>query len=105
MSATFRWTWPMSTPGSIGRASPAAGAPSAPGSGIVEGLVDELVGVGVLGSLHVADRPTVEVGEHALGLGMELFHVRVFHFVAAFDLPHDQLRVADQLDLLGAVGG
>src|ERR1700753_2926940 len=78
--------------------------PAWAGSGIVEGLVDEAVGVGVLGALDVADRPGVESGQHFLRLRVQLFHVRVFDFVAAFDLAHDQLRVADQFHLVGAVG-
>src|SRR4051812_15766392 len=94
----------MSTPGSIGSGVSSlalALSPAPPGSvnGAVQGGVDETIGVGVLAPLDVADRPAVEIGELAGRLGVELAHRRVFDFVAAFDLAHDQLRVSHQLEL------
>src|SRR5262245_12885319 len=88
MSATLRWTWPMSTPGSIGSA--------------IERLVDEPVRLGVALAADVADRPALERRQRPRHLAVELAQRRVLDLVFALDLAHDQLRVADQLDLAGA---
>src|SRR5215218_657614 len=85
----------MSTPGSIGSAI----------EGTVQRLVDEAVGVRVVLAADVADRPGVEVAQRPLHRFVQLLHAGVFHFVATFDLAHDQLGVADQLEVAGAVGG
>src|SRR3954466_8557486 len=91
----------MSTPGSIGSGGRAGG--SSPLEHPVECLVDQAVGVGVALAADVADRPGVEASERPLHLGVEWLYSGIFHFVAAFDLPHDQLGVADQLQVGGAM--
>src|SRR5680860_134812 len=65
----------------------------------VEGYVDEAVRRGVLLAAHVADRPALEGAQGRLHLAVELSHRRVLDLVLALDLAHDQLRVADQLEL------
>src|SRR5689334_17041867 len=85
MSATLRWTWPMSTPGSIA-------------SGI-EHPVHQPVGLGVLLAANMADRPALEAAQRLLHLRIQLAHPGVFDFVLALHLLDDELRVADQLQL------
>src|ERR1044072_630657 len=75
----------MSTPGSIGSA--------------MERLVDEASGLVIQFAADVADRPAGEGGQCPLHLGVELAQDRILDFVFALDLAHDQLGIADQLDL------
>src|SRR6478672_6772464 len=91
MSATLRWTWPMSTPGSIGSRAPSA----------IERLVDQTVGLRVLLAADVSDRPGVELHQGPPHLAVQLSQGRVLDLVLALHLLDDQLRVADQLDLAG----
>src|SRR5204863_2821620 len=93
-SATLRWTWPMSTPGSIGLSFGRSSA--------IERPVDEAVRLGVLGAPHMADRPAVEGAQRLLHPGVQLAHAGVLDLVLALDLLDDQLGVADQLQLAGA---
>src|ERR1700760_3405211 len=93
MSATLRWTWPMSTPGSTG---------PLPSVAAIERLVDEAIRLGVQLAADVADRPALEIGKRPLHLRVQLLHRRVLDLVSTLDLAHDQLRVADQLELRGA---
>src|SRR5436305_2970964 len=83
------WTWPMSTPGSIG-------------SGAIQHLVDEAVGLGVVLTAHVAYRPAVEASQRLRHLSVQFAHRRVLDLVFPFDLLDDQLGVANELDLIGA---
>src|SRR5689334_2348103 len=69
----------------------------------VESEVYQAVGLGVLLAAHVADRPGVEIAERLLHPAMKLAHRRVLDLVLALHLLDDQLGVADQLELVGAV--
>src|SRR3954469_25136520 len=93
----------MSTPGSIGSEGRAAGSSTIEHP--VERLVDQAVGVGIALAADVADRPGVEASQRPLHLGVKRLDPGIFHFVAAFDLPHHQLGVADQLQVGGPVLG
>src|SRR5215212_5056161 len=93
----------MSTPGSIGSEGRAAGPSAIEHS--IECFIDQAVGVGVALAPDVADRPGVEFPQRSSHLFVQSLHAGVFDFVAAFDLPHNQLRVADQLQVGGAVRG
>src|SRR5688572_30064725 len=92
MSETFRWTWPMSTPGSIVIASTYS----------VEGLVHERIGCRVLLATDVANRPALELAQRPADLRVELAQARILDPVLPLHLLDDQLRVADELDLAGA---
>src|SRR6476620_7823 len=89
----------MSTPASIGSRAPSAIERS------IQRLDHQAVDVGVLGAADVADRPGVEIPQGSLHLFVQLLHAGVLDFVAAFHLPHNQLGVADQLQLGRAVLG
>src|ERR1044072_5981655 len=92
MPAPLRWAGPMSPPGSIGPRRSTA----------IEDLVDEPIGLRVLLAADVTDRPAPELLQRPPHLGVQFAHRRVLDLVLAADLAHDQLRVADQLHLVGA---
>ncbi len=86
----------MSTPGSIGSRPISHSDHSGQA---VERLVDEAVGLGVLLAADVTDRPGLERPQGPLHLGVQLAQGRVLDLVLALHLAHDQLGVADQLQL------
>src|SRR4051812_7832749 len=92
----------MSTPASIGSTLRFASPSTIQHP--VERFVDQPIGVTVLGPADVADRPRIEIPKGTLYLFVQSLHPDILDLVAPFDLPHDELRVADQLQLLGAMG-
>ena len=60
--------------------------------------------MGVLLSRHVPDRPPLEAREGRPHLRVKFAQARVLHPVFPADLLDDQLRVADQLELIRAQG-
>src|SRR3954452_23475294 len=109
MSATLRCTWPIPTPGSIGRGGPSATSLMLATRRCrllpVELLVDKAVRLRVLVPAHVADRPLLEALERQQHLTVKLAQGLVLDLVVASDLAHDQLRIADQLEPLRPEGG
>ncbi len=81
----------MSTPGSIGR-------PLRPSSA---SLTRRSASAFCSRRTWRIDQPSKPAGR-LLHLGVQLAHRRVLDLVLALDLAHDQLRVADQLELAGA---
>jgi hypothetical protein len=68
--------------------------------GRVEGFVYEAIGLLVLLSADVFDRPLVEGTELVEDLRVQRLQVLVLDLVLLLHLADDQLRVADKLDLL-----
>ena len=80
------------------------GTPAAPSAGrLVQRLVDEAVGGGVVLAAHVADRPAVEARERRADLARAAARRPAsLTLYSPLTCLHDQLRVADQLDLARA---
>src|SRR4051794_3841834 len=100
MSDTLRWTWPMSTPGSIGAAPSVAIRQGY--SGLVELLVDQPVRLLVALPADVLDRPVAEILQCLQHLLVQPPQGLVLDLVLPRYLAHDQLRIADQLQPVGA---
>src|SRR3954468_19286291 len=84
--------------------SAAAGDSDSLSAGRVERLVDERVGGRVLRPRDAADAPAGELPERLLRGRVQGLHVRVLDLVLAVDLLGDELRVVDDLDLVGPQG-
>jgi hypothetical protein len=69
--------------------------------GRVEGFVYEAVGLLVLLAADVFDRPLLEAADLVEDLRVQRLQVLVLDLVLLLNLADDQLRIADQLDLLG----
>src|SRR3954447_5674655 len=88
-------------PRAMPRLSAAAGDSDSLSAGRVERLVDERVGGRVLRPRDAADAPAGELPERLLRGRVQRLHVRVLDLVLAVDLLGDELRVVDDLDLVG----
>ncbi len=69
----------------------------------VHGGIREPVGFLIVSAQNVADRKPFELRNQFLGAGVKVVQSRVPDFVNPFDLPHQQLRIADHLERLVAV--
>src|SRR5829696_5555363 len=92
----------------VGAAAAGAASRSRSRSGVVlsqcliQSLVDEFVGSGVVLAAHRADGPFVETAQLSHGLGKQMLKTGMFHLVLPADLTRDELGVVHDLDLLGA---
>src|SRR3954471_22846186 len=68
----------------------------------VERFVDQLVRAHVVLAAHAPDGPVVEAAQELHRLLVKRLEVLLLHAVLAADLPGDQLRVVDHLDVVGA---